>query len=62
MSWCSCVQVQRQLGVSLVPKNVVLPAPLQKIGVYDIPLVFPKDVTLPGGKEQITLKVNVRRK
>uniref|UniRef100_A0A1D1YQT2 50S ribosomal protein L9, chloroplastic n=1 Tax=Anthurium amnicola TaxID=1678845 RepID=A0A1D1YQT2_9ARAE len=55
-------EVARQLSVSVQPENVHLPSPLSTLGEFEIPLRLPKQIPLPEGKFQWTLKVKIRRK
>ncbi|XP_010442862.1 PREDICTED: uncharacterized protein LOC104761316 [Camelina sativa] len=53
-------EVARQLCVKIDPDNVVLTAPLETFGEYEVPLKFPKTIPLPQGTVQWILKVKVR--
>ncbi|XP_010445514.1 PREDICTED: uncharacterized protein LOC104728187 [Camelina sativa] len=53
-------EVARQLCVRIDPDNVVLTAPLETFGEYEVPLKFPKTIPLPQGTVQWILKVKVR--
>lgn len=55
-------QVERQLGIKLSDANVLMEDPFTSIGEYEVPLKFPKGVVLPGGKEEVRLRVKIRRK
>ncbi|MQL89262.1 hypothetical protein Taro_021835 [Colocasia esculenta] len=55
-------EVARQLCVNIQPENVHLPSPLTSLGEFEIPLRLPRQIPLPEGKQQWTLKVKIRRK
>ena len=56
------LQVKRQLGIQLDAQNVQLEQPLMAVGDFEVPLRFPPNVPLPGGREGVRLDVNLRRK
>eukprot|EP00850_Spirogloea_muscicola_P012395 SM000080S22910 [mRNA] locus=s80:67313:69092:+ [translate_table: standard] len=55
-------EARRQLNVQLQESNLIMAGHLTTLGDFELPLIFPPELTLPGGKAQIHLKVRVRRK
>lgn len=55
------MQVKRQLNIQLHEQNVRLEQPLSTVGEFEVPLVFPRSVRLPGGREELRLEVKIRR-
>lgn len=55
-------EVGRQYNIKLEDLNVVMASAITSVGEHNIALKFPTKVDLPGEKEQIYLKLKVRRK
>ncbi|XP_028758083.1 uncharacterized protein LOC114717157 [Neltuma alba] len=55
-------EVARQLCVNIAPENLHLPAPLSKVGEYEVPLLLPRSIPLPEGAINWRLQVKIRSK